>query len=251
MSWARYDDEFPMNKKVGRLVGRGQIGLAAIGLHLLANTYARHNGTAGVIEAHVPNLLCGTQGRKLAKLLQDVGMFDEHLDGWVIHDFAEFNDPNDPEPNKSAAERKKELSEKRAAAGRKGGLANGKQKGSKASDLLEANDQAKGKQSSSPVPGPVPSCTTGSKGSSSSHRETDDDETVDNYELVAGHLAKLKTDAAKPESPKRYMAAVRKNIDAEDGDEIRRLLDGFPTAPVTVVAAAVLTGDTRHLAPYA
>lgn len=139
MSWARYDDELPMNQKVGRLIGRGQVGLAALGLHLLANTWSRHNGTAGIIEAHVPNSLAGPQGRKLARLLAEVGMFDDRSDGgWEIHDFAEFHDPNDPEPNKSAAQRKKELSKVRAEAGRKGGKAKAaKQTSSKATDLLD------------------------------------------------------------------------------------------------------------------
>jgi hypothetical protein len=149
MSWARYDDEFPMNKKVGRLIAHGKDGVAAIGLHLLANTYARHNGTAGVIEAHVPNLLIGRSGNALAALLVEAGMFDHRDDGWEIHDFDEFHDPNDPDPNKSASDRKKELSEKRRAAGRAGGLAKGKQTPSKPEALLQ--------QTSSPDPVPDPS----------------------------------------------------------------------------------------------
>lgn len=162
MSWARYDDELSMNKKIGRLRAAGVDGIAAVGLHLLANTYCRHNGTAGEVEAHVPELLAGKCGPKLARLLAEVGMFDATESGWWIHDFEEFHDPADPNPNRSAADRKRELSEKRSAAGRKGGLvkpskapskdeANDKQNGS----IALANGVANGKQKPSPVPVPV------------------------------------------------------------------------------------------------
>jgi hypothetical protein len=151
MSWARYDDELTLNYKYGRLRAMGINGMAALGLHLAANTYARHNGTGGVVEPHVPELLAGKCGPKLAAILVDVGMFDPVMTGWFIHDFAEFHDPNDPDPNRSASDRKKEISEKRAAAGRAGGLAKAKQTPSKPTGLLEA----KRWQTSSPDPVPI------------------------------------------------------------------------------------------------
>lgn len=162
MSWARYDDELSMNKKVGRLRAKGVDGIAAIGLHLLANTYCRHNGTAGEVEAHVPELLAGKCGPKLARLLAEVGMFDVTESGWSIHDFEEFHDPTDPDPNRSAADRKRELSEKRAAAGRAGGLAKAGKDPSKPlanPGSATASDLANGWQNPSPGPGPDPGPT--------------------------------------------------------------------------------------------
>jgi hypothetical protein len=148
VSWARYDDELTLNYKYGRLRSMGVNGMAALGLHLAANTYARHNGTAGVIEPHVPELLAGRSGPRLAAILVQVGMFDCVAgDAWIIHDFAEFHDPNDPEPNRSAAERKKEISDKRREAGRLGGLAKAGKASSKKLPLLQ--------QKSSPVPVPT------------------------------------------------------------------------------------------------
>lgn len=160
MPWSRYDDELPMNKKIGRLLAKGEAGAAAIGLHLLANTWSRHQGTGGHIEAHVPGQLVGSPrlGRKLAALLEEVRMFDVHdAGGWTIHDFDEYGDPNDPDPHRSTAERRKEISEKRSVAGRQGGLAKAAKRPSKASGLPVAN----AKQTSSPDPDPVPVFATG------------------------------------------------------------------------------------------
>ncbi len=152
MTWARYDDELPMNHKIARLVASGQVGVAAIGLHVLANTWSRHQGTGGAIPGYQPGVLVADArlGRKLAEALADVGMFDACEDGWMIHDFDEFSDPDDD--GASAAEKRRRLSEVRAVAGRKGGQASSSKRGSK--------PQANGEQCSSPGPDPVG--TTGS-----------------------------------------------------------------------------------------
>lgn len=96
MTWARYDDMLPMNKKWIRLRTYGVEGAAALGLHLLANTWARHNGTAGHLDADVVEMLVGKPGKKLAGLLEKVGMFEATVDGWQIHDYADYHDPLDP-----------------------------------------------------------------------------------------------------------------------------------------------------------
>lgn len=151
MAWARYDDELPMNKKVAALLVNGTGGCAALGLHLLANTWSRHNGTAGFIPRYVPGLLVADPklGLRYAILLANVGMFDTvELDGWMIHDFDVYSDPNDD--GRPASERKREISAKRAESGRKGGLAKAKQTASKPVASLE---QTSGPD---PVPDPVP-----------------------------------------------------------------------------------------------
>jgi hypothetical protein len=149
MSWARYDDELSLNCKVGRLRALGVNGIAALGLHLLANTYCRHNGTGGHVDNHVPELLVGKSGCKLAAILEQVGMFDVSTDGgWMIHNYDEYHDPNDPDPDRSAAARRRELREKRVEAGRLGGLAKASNAASKPLAVLQ--------QTSSPVPVPIP-----------------------------------------------------------------------------------------------
>lgn len=254
MSWARYDDEFPMNRKVGQLIAKGQPGIAAIGLHLLANTWARHNGTAGVIEPHVPNVIAGPGGKRLAAILVEVGMFDARQEGgWTIHDFAEYHDPTDPDPNRSAVDRKKELSLKRAEAGRRGGLAKAKQTPSKPSGKTEATERQ------SPSPDPVPDPTTTSIPTGLHHpTECQDDEDEEAQEAgrresgIAERVTALRmAEMTHIKHPKLYAPKVYETVMEECAERIVQILDAFPDAPDTLIAAAVHTGDTRNLAPYA
>lgn len=249
MSWARYDDELAMNRKVVALRAYGLRGTAALGLHLLANTWCRHNGTKGHVPSHVPSVLAGKEGPKLAAILVEVGMFDAASGGWEIHDYAEYHDPNDPEPDRSAADRKKELSIQRAKAGRLGGLAKAKQTASKATDLPVANDLAKGWQCSSPVPVPDPTVTSSPTTSKSVPDE------------AAGGRDRLNAIADAYATQALSQAKARTTVDNEDAyrrkarttalthDDLGRLSALFPTAPADVIAAA-LHGEKHSLQHY-
>lgn len=170
MPWARYDDRLPTNRKVAWLRAQGESGIAAVGLHLLANTWSRHEGMQGFIPSYMPEQLAGKTGAKLADLLAEAGMFDPVEGGWLIHDYDEFSPKGDE--GLSAAEKTALLSKVRAEAGRKGGKASvaAKQTASKGSSKTEAN----GQQSSSPDPDPEPQANTSiDRTSSSSTREAD------------------------------------------------------------------------------
>lgn len=156
MAWARYDDELAYNKKIARLRTKGQAGIAAIGLHLLCNTWARHEGTGGLIEAHIPGQLVGDNrlGKKLADLLEWAEMFDLADAGWSLRNFDEFSDPKDD--GRPASEKKRDRRAVAQANGSKGGKAKAANTASKATDLLEGSLE----QISTPVPDPVPVVST-------------------------------------------------------------------------------------------
>lgn len=131
MTWARVDDSFSDHPKV---VG---CSLQAIGLWTLCLTWARGHKTGGVVPRGLPRRFGDRTGRAARELLA-VGLWECQDDEWVIHDFAKYGPPSD-------------LSAKRAAAGKLGGLA--RQRPSKR--------QANAKQAASsgfpvPVPDPVP-----------------------------------------------------------------------------------------------
>lgn len=218
-----------MNKKWAKLRANGVHGAAALGLHLLANTYCRHNGTAGLVEPHVVEMLVGKDGTKLAALLVEVGMFDVCEDGWTIHDYAEFHDPKDPDPDRSAAQRQKELSAERAKNGQKGGLASAsKRQANKefASVLLEANEVANGEQTSSPdpVPDPVPRTSSSSINSESLGGAPDDD-FVSN---VIGEIARMRGKANAKTNPSNYARTTIANFRATEMDDLRGFLAARP-----------------------
>lgn len=240
MSWARYDDNLPMNKKwIGKLRPHGVNGAAALGLHLLANTYCRHNGTAGVVEPHVPDALVGRCGVKLAGLLVDAGMFDVRPGGgWTIHDYAEFHDPNDPNPDRSAAERQREVAEKRAEAGRRGGLA-------KASKQVAGYDFATWQTSSkrlanpSPEPEPVPIRESSPVTQVSACGQLRDDEDG-GLSRVTQHIGTHLAERNKARSPRAYAAKCAKEAAVEYGSQIVDLCRRYPTAAASQIAAYVL-----------
>lgn len=118
MTWAKLDDAYPHHPKVLTA------GLEALGFDAAAMCYANRYGTDGVITASsLPAVYPAARSpKRLAAKLVEVGRWHEagHEcpdcpqtdDGWVIHDFLEFN---------PTAEEAAELSKKRAKAGRTGG----------------------------------------------------------------------------------------------------------------------------------
>ena len=163
MSYALYDDNLPSNRKVAWLKAQGTKGIAALGLHVLANTWCRHEGMLGFVPSYVPEQLVGREWRKLVALLSDedgCGMFVAVEGGWMINGYDEYG----RDDGRSADDRKAELSRKRAEAGRRGGLAKAKQHPGKRDSKTEDLPEAKRKQSSSPTPIPTNSPTsTGSR----------------------------------------------------------------------------------------
>lgn len=249
MAWARYDDELPMNHKIGSLLAQGVTGAAAIGVHLLANTWSRHNGTAGMVPAAQPGLLVGDQklGLKLAHMLEHAGMFDVTDGGWMIHDFHEFSDPNDD--GRSAAERKAEISAKRAESGRAGGLAKaGKPPSKTGSKPVAPLEQTSGK-SLAPNPNPYPSVqvrenptpeNTPAGGGDNSRRS----QTIRAYADLAVQLAKQQGKIRSSEEGYRKSALKT----GDQHPDLNRWLTEFPEAAPSALAAW-MHGD-KHSMSY-
>lgn len=141
MAWVRYDDQFPYNPKVTAVIAEDP---GALGLHVLANTWTNGQKRKGHIPAHQPGILvCDkTQGRAWAELLVKHGLWhqlddlcpackDEYaelppdLDGFVFHNASEYRAPGRDRVTPGTSQ---ELSEKRRAAGRKGGQASARKR---------------------------------------------------------------------------------------------------------------------------
>jgi hypothetical protein len=109
MAWARLDDTFHDHPKVAHLRAAGPDGLAALGLWTLGLTWSKRKQSHGKVPASVVVLLAGSKprARRLTELLEDAGL-------WHVQEGAiEYHDAGHYEPTK-------ELSAKRAAAGKKG-----------------------------------------------------------------------------------------------------------------------------------
>ena len=82
MPWFRTDDQLHAHPKPRRA------GLAAMGLWTLAGSHCMAYLTDGVVERWFVDSM--PDGAKLARKLVTAGLWDEHPDGWVFHDWAEY-----------------------------------------------------------------------------------------------------------------------------------------------------------------
>lgn len=108
MPWVKLDDAFYRNRKVRK------VGLEATGLHARALSYAGENLDAHIDTAWVEEV-GGKNAQKLAARLVEEGLWEQNGNGWVIHDFHEFN-PTLEEYEAEAA--KRSAAGKRAASAR-------------------------------------------------------------------------------------------------------------------------------------
>ncbi|MEO3869391.1 hypothetical protein ABGB18_11215 [Nonomuraea sp. B12E4] len=137
MAWVRYDDQFHVNAKVTAVIAADKT--AALALHVLANTWTNGQKHTGFIPRHQPGVLvCDRgQGAEWAEVLVQFGLWHERvndcgacaeeyaglpaeLDGFVIHNAQQYRAPA---RERQTAGTPSDLSEKRRAAGRRGGLA--------------------------------------------------------------------------------------------------------------------------------
>lgn len=157
MVWAKVDDQFTDHEKV---VG---LSLAAKGLWLCGLVYSARRLTDGFVSESVVAREAydaqtdGLDWVALANELVNARLWDEVEGGYRIHDYLDYN------PSRAEVEADRmTLAEKRAAAGRRGGIAsgqarsnqneaNGKQTGSK----TEANANQNGSNNEPPYPYPV------------------------------------------------------------------------------------------------
>jgi hypothetical protein len=98
MPWVKLDDRFPSHRKVALLSDR------AFRLHVSAICWCAENLTDGRISDRELALVAHIRGIKAtAKQLEEAGVWDRTDEGWMIHDYLDYN----PSRDQVLAERKK------------------------------------------------------------------------------------------------------------------------------------------------
>lgn len=113
MAWAKIDDGWWAHPKVLGLT------LSARGLWATALSWSCAQ-RKDRIPRQLVLMVAGNDGDDLANELTKAGLWEDDGDGWIVHDWADYQD--------------RSLSEKRAEAGRKGGLRSGQSRRSKNDD---------------------------------------------------------------------------------------------------------------------
>ena len=141
MSWLRIDDNFVEHPKVLDLSDR------AFRLHMAGLCFCARNLTDGVLVARAVKTVCAITGANRRHLveLRDVGLWDERADGYAIRDYLDYNFDR---------ESIKALREKRADAGRKGGIRSGEARRSK-TEAFGSSKRASTGVEPHPIPSPV------------------------------------------------------------------------------------------------
>ena len=112
MTWARLDDSFYSHPKVLQAWNEHQ---PSIGLHALAISWVANHEQDGMVPAYVVAMWVPDQSdraRATATLVQ-TGLWHEAEDGYVIHDYLDYN------PSRAYLEEKREADRLRKA-GRNG-----------------------------------------------------------------------------------------------------------------------------------
>lgn len=176
MVWVRFDDQFTIHRKVDGLSD------AAFRLHVSAIFWCARNLTDGLVPEEDLDIVSARvrSPQRFAAELVRRKLWSQTDDGWLIHDFLEF------QPSRAEVLEKRA---KRAEAGRKGGIKSGESRRSspsseRQSNQTRSNDEANASRLVEP---PVPSSPEGTRtdtGSQSSSRRNpsawaEDDDSID------------------------------------------------------------------------
>lgn len=69
-------------------------GLEALGLHLLAMSHTAAYRGEGHVPSAFPKEKAGSKGSRLARRLVEAGLWEVNGDGWMIHDWLQYNPSN-------------------------------------------------------------------------------------------------------------------------------------------------------------
>jgi hypothetical protein len=142
MPWVRFDDRFPTHRKVRRLSD------AAFRLHVSAIHWCAEHLTDGHVPADELDLVSDVRDPKAAVAELEPKLWEPLEDGWLIHDFLEYQ-PSAAEVRSTRA--------KRADAGRLGGKRSAEARRSKPEANASANGEAEAQANGNPGPArPVP-----------------------------------------------------------------------------------------------
>lgn len=102
LPWVRIDATLPANHKILELVDKGR--WRSVSMYVFAITYSGHNTTDGYIPRAALPLIHGTV--KDAQHLVAAGLWHPHGNGWMIHDWHDYQPSSEYVKGKRTAGKK-------------------------------------------------------------------------------------------------------------------------------------------------
>ncbi|MGW3321091.1 hypothetical protein [Streptomyces virginiae] len=232
MPWVRLDDRFPSHRKVALLSDR------AFRLHVSALCWSSENLTEGKILDTELRVIAHVRNTKAAaKELEERNLWDRVDDGWVIHDFLEYN----PDRAKVKAERDANAARQQAWRDRKKAKAEAEAAAAKAREEAERNASrngvTNGVNNATPAPAPSPSTSFGSTAAAASDPE------VRTYDTL-GDLKRAIADAG--------ISGVTWNLQASQIERVRQVRErvGIPAMVAMAVGNASYRGTPSRASAW-
>ncbi|MCW2601837.1 MAG: hypothetical protein JWM02_3666 [Frankiales bacterium] len=221
MSWVRYDDRFHDHDKVAQLRASHR-DVAALALHVLANTWCSCTDRPGFVPTPVPAMLVGEENAlSWVAALVKAKLWKKARGGWEFANHEQYRAP----ANRQTPGTPESLSRTRSEAGRRGGLSTAAKKAANERAEAQANgaanavsSQASVKQVSSNPCSPVvasneatPEPEPGSAAAAPPRPESEGQR--------INRLAKAYTDRVPMSNFPAIAGVVRKAVRASHGDE--------------------------------
>lgn len=151
MTWFKVDDKFHSHNKIRKVIADDP---AALALWVVAGSWSSDNSTDGFVPDHQLPWLIPAGADELAQKLVTARLWRRVRGGYQFHDFADWN---------PLAKQVRDKQQKRAEAGRKGGLNSGKKR-SKQQANASANAPPNAEAKTNPDPTRPPSFYEGGTG---------------------------------------------------------------------------------------
>lgn len=243
MGWLKHDDAFHRNRKVRTLLRQGRHD--AIAFHWSGVALCSITLSDGFIPTEDLPLVAAEAlaSEACADSLVAVGLWHAVDGGWEIHDYLDYNFSR----AQVVAQREADRERKRQSRG-----------GVRPESEPDTTRSPRGSPRGSPGPPsrPVPSRPLEPSSSSTAVTQqaapdADDDDDDERFASLIAAAARLRLDqAGKVSRPASWLRSTQRNLRDEQGDQARALLQRYPGAPVSQLAAALNGAECVALRAY-
>lgn len=232
MGWVKLDDEFAEHRKVDALPD------GAFRLHVAAMCHAARALTDGFIPEDRPPRLMRKYRKSYVTDLIAAGLWEKATDGWVIHDYLEYNPSAEDELERRRKDRERKARERAKGSKNAGRGSDGQFQSESARDSQRDGPSDGGEESAPPSTATRPPTPGSNKSSSGEPLGVDPVEDDDRIEITAKAVTARLEQRHKPDVPARWRPVTL-------ADQRKQAKTWFAEHPTATVGQAVAALDPK------